>query len=230
MPERRGRGRGRRERDFSSRDAERAARPPDSGGVRLFDFLQPQIGAEEAEEEALDVEEADQPSWERDGIYRPRGSSEPHDRGGRFDRGRRGGRSYDDDDRSRGQGGQYLKISHEDKLTKVLHVPGHRGRRGGPDRGRGRGRRGSYQEWGGSDYGRPSSDRTNDRSVNNLVEDFTAWPGLGDAPKEPSSKPAGPPPGTSFPRHDVVRGSEQWAVDDYCLAKWESTDHVRSLS
>ena len=110
MPERRGRGRGRRERDFSSRDEERAARPRDAAGIRLFDFLQPQIGAEVVEDEEPEEEPMDeQPSWERDGIYRPRGAGR-QDRGGYEPRGRRGrGGSYDDDDDRgyrRGRGGQ----------------------------------------------------------------------------------------------------------------------------
>ena len=74
QPERRGRGRGRRER--TPREDMQSSRPRDS--IRLFEFLEPRIGAEEEEveeeipEDEAVMEGANQQSWERDGIYRPR--------------------------------------------------------------------------------------------------------------------------------------------------------------
>lgn len=85
QPERRGRGRERRERN-SYRDEERSAKPRDS--IRLFEFLQPQIGESGKEENEADfnddseneyaAQEA-QPSWQREGHHR-RGHRGPRDR------------------------------------------------------------------------------------------------------------------------------------------------------
>ena len=80
QPERRGRGRGRRER--TPREDDYSSRPRDS--IRLFEFLEPRIATEEEEADDQDIREeidnqnyatnerSNQPSWERDGIYRPR--------------------------------------------------------------------------------------------------------------------------------------------------------------
>lgn len=223
-PEKRSRGRGRRERDHTSRAEERAlTRPPNS--IRLFEFLEPQIGAEAEEERHDDEAEADeedeQLSWERDGIYRP-----PRGRAGRG--------------RSRGRGDSYDERDHDRRGSRGSHYESdtsYRGRRGG-SRGRGgyhneedsghhsRGRRGSYRDRGHSGRGGPNSyGRREDsyssgraKSIENLVEDFAAWPGLAPAPQDAAGRPSSSKPQAEGPKLD------QWAVDDYCLAKWESTE------
>ena len=239
MPEKRGRGRGRRERDFSSRDEERAlTRPRDT--VKLFEFLQPQIGKEE-EEEKEDDEEAD---WERDGIYRPpaershRGRDEDggayRGRGG--PRGRR--RGFNDDEGSyrggsRGRRGGYR---HEEDEGDRSYRGGSRGRRGGyrdEDDGRsyrGRGRRSDSGRGGrgrssfrGSSYYEEHSQRRAP-SIENLVEDFTAWPGLG--PADPEEGSSSRPSTSNVVNINPGPKAESWAVDDYCLAKWETTEQV----
>ena len=79
QPEKRGRGRGRRER--TPREDDYSSRPRDS--IRLFEFLEPRIGTEEEEADETLSEELDdndytatgrgnQHSWGNDGISRPR--------------------------------------------------------------------------------------------------------------------------------------------------------------
>lgn len=273
--DRRGRGRGRERRERTSRrDEELASRPRDS--IRLFEFLQPQIGEAKKEEnsdfsEGDDVgpDQEDGPSWERDGVYRPpgrgrsmgdhhnfRGHVTYHDRGESHHRGRRG---------SRGRGGSYQDDSYRDRRDS------HRGRdsresrqdhdwrgikTGGDDRGRshqdgdasytGRGR--SYQDrrgssrggrrggGGGRGYHRDIEDSySNQRSyrdypsnqspIDTLVDDFNAWPGLESKPSSSQSSAQVAQVQTHV-RSVAPKVQDQWAVEDFCLAKWESSDQV----
>lgn len=272
QPERRGRGRGRRER--TPREDMQSSRPRDS--IRLFEFLEPRIGAEEEEveeeipEDEAVMEGANQQSWERDGIYRPRRESDREDsyqerRGS--SRGRRG--SYQDrsdyreprgsshqrsregswrDDRPpqhrdrreshRGRGG-YREDSHQDAPRRGDY----RGREGGG--GRGNDRRGSsrgnrgYRDIEDSHIDRQQFSRSGGRRDDagysrniyssryspeeKLVNDFAAWPGLNE------TKDSIPSASASRSQTEVSvapsKPQEQWAIDDYCLAKWENTDN-----
>lgn len=279
--ERRGRGRERRERT-SYRDDERSAKPPDS--IRLFEFLQPQIGDKPKEEDNADypdqddyggVEQEELPTWERDNVYhRPghgrSGGEKPYTRGrGTYQdrddsntRGRRGsyrgrGGSYHNDSSYQDRRESYRgrgRPSHDDSY-RTDNRESHRGRGSHQDRDwRGisagttfRGQGSSDQEsYGGREQsfrdnrgsfrrGRGSRDiedtysnhRSSNRDhypssrspVNALVEDFKAWPGL-------ETKPAQLPVQVEI-RSAAPKTQEQWAVEDYCLAKWESSDKVQ---
>lgn len=259
--ERRGRGRERRERN-SYRDEEHSAKPRDS--IRLFEFLQPQIG-ESKKEEAEDsddpegygagLDEESRPSWERDGVYRRPGRGRPagdnfsrgrgffHDRGESNQRGRRGSRggfSHDDsrrDDRHshRGRGSHQ---DHDWRGVKTGDNPGrgrshqnedhsYRGRgqsfqdRRGSSRGGRRGGRGSHRDIEDSySSQRGYQDYPTSRSpIDALVDDFNAWPGL-------ETKPSSQPSAQVEIRSVASKFQDQWAVEDYCLAKWESSDQV----
>jgi len=217
--ERRGRGRGGggRNRDRDREDYSASSRPRDS--IRLFEFLEPQIGVEETEEQAAAAQESygsygrEDSYQERNGAYGGREESyyernESHRGRGRSSRGNRGPHhdredSYRPRDESFGGRGEP-----------------HRGRgrssrgRGGPPRGRGgsyRDREDSYDSSRASHFSRGSSAA----AVDNLVNDFNVWPGLEPNPSRPTPKPE---PMSSSTAH------EQWALEDYCLAKWELTD------
>ncbi|XP_046447616.1 tudor domain-containing protein 3-like isoform X2 [Daphnia pulex] len=167
--ERRGRGRERRERN-SYRDEERSAKPRDS--IRLFEFLQPQIGETPKEEDnaaysdeedyvGLDEAEENRPSWERDGVYRrpgygvsgsgeqsySRGRGSYQDRNDQQNgRGRRG--SY------RGQGGSYIQ---DDPYRE--RRDSHRGRGSSNQDDSYRDRKESHRGRGGSNYDDSYRDR-----------------------------------------------------------------------
>lgn len=275
--ERRGRGRERRERT-SYRDDERSAKAPDS--IRLFEFLQPQIGEKPKEEDNADYpdqddydgeEQEDRPSWERDNVYRrpdhgrsgggqsyTRGRGSFQDRDDSNGRGRRGshrirGGSYHDDSSYQDRRGAYRgrgRSNQDDSYRESRESYQERDWRGVSagtnSRGRGsshfdqeqsyRGRGQSYRDNRGSSRRGRGSHRdiedsySNHRSSNRdhypssrspvdvLVEDFKAWPGLETKP------PAPHPPVQVEIRSAAPKLQEQWMVDDYCLAKWESSD------
>lgn len=275
--ERRGRGRERRERT-SFRDDERSAKAPDS--IRLFEFLQPQIGEKPKEEDNADYpdqddydgeEQENRPSWERDNVYRrpdhgrsgggqsyTRGRGSFQDRNDSNGRGRRGshrvrGGSYHDDSSYQDRRGAYRgrgRSNQDDSYRESRESHQERDWRGVSagtnSRGRGsshfdqeqsyRGRGQSYRDNRGSSRRGRGSHRdiedsySNHRSSNRdhypssrspvdvLVEDFKAWPGLETKP------PAPHPPVQVEIRSAAPKLQEQWMVDDYCLAKWESSD------
>lgn len=138
--ERRGRGRGERRERNSYRDDERSAKPRDS--IRLFEFLQPQIGSEpQKEDEYSDdagddyAELEDRPTWERDSGYRPgRGGGGARGRGSfqddnSYNRGRRGshrGRGSSDDSNRDRRGSYRGRGSHDDSYRDRRES--HRGR------------------------------------------------------------------------------------------------------
>ena len=254
QPERRGRGRERRERN-SFRDEERSTKPRDS--IRLFEFLQPQIGETPKEEnetgydDALEDEyavEESQPSWQRDEYHRSGRGAPKTDRGQRGYRGR--GRSNQSSS-YRDTRESHSSRSYQDQDWRgIKSAPSDRGRRNhdldtdqfNNDRGQSSYRRSFSREGGrrggrggsrgyhrdiedshfsyGNHRGYPSS-----RSpVDALVDDFKAWPGL-------ETKPPGPVPTVIGDESQFVsrKAQEQWAVEDFCLAKWEASQQVSAF-
>ena len=99
-------------------------------------------------------------------------------------------------------------------------------RRGSSRGGRGgRGSRGSHQdiEDSYSNHRSYNRDYPSSRSpVDALVDDFKAWPGLEAMAKPPVAQISA----QVEVRTAVPKTQEQWTVDDFCLAKWESSDKV----
>jgi len=248
--ERRGRGRGGggRNRDRDREDYSVSSRPRDS--IRLFEFLEPQIGVEEAEEHPV-AEEAyggedcyqernrsygrrEESYHEQNEFQRGRGKSSRGNHGSYQNReesyrgrggssGRRGGSHHEREESHRGRGGSHYEREESHRGRGGSHYEReelYRGRgrssrgRSGSSRARGasyREREDSYDSFRTSHFNRGSSNA----AVDNLVEDFNIWPGLEPNPSRPVPKPE---PMTS------TTASTQWAVEDYCLAKWELSD------
>lgn len=224
--------RGQRERR-PREDREEAHKPRES--LSLFDYLHPGIKEEPSNEnytddgdDIQDLVADERPSWERDGIYRPAGRQEternasgPY-RSGQSSRGRSSyGQVRDDRDRN---ASSYAGTSNN--WDNSYQAQGSRRGRG-DSRGRraSRGRRGGYQQRDIEDsyddrrryHGNPSSSTRN--QVDTLADDFNSWPGL---EARESIRPA-----EKATSQAASTGSrEQWVIQDYCLARWESTDQV----
>ena len=232
--ERRGGG-GRVRRERPPREDFASSRPREA--LSLFDFLpahaQPPTGEAEEQEEEEEEEEEEEAEAEaapygrgprrgaygdRDAAYGDhghwRGRGHPRGRDQYAPRGRfqdeRGDRGRFRDDRGGGGGG---------------------GRHRGHHRGRGSHRGGGGSFFYGDDLHRNPVER---QPVDVLVDDFAAWPGLGGAeaadaaPPQPQPQPPLPQPAPAASR--TAAGRHQWAVDDYCLARWEANKVTTSFS
>ena len=56
-----------------------------------------------------------------------------------------------------------------------------------------------------------------------MIDNFAAWPGLSDS-NDPT--PAASSSRTQAQVSAAPKAQDQWAIDDFCLAKWENTDNV----
>lgn len=244
----RGRGRGResREERNARRQEERAAtKPRDS--IRLFEFLQPQIteqrdddpNSDESDDGRTDSRHQEGNNWDRRGRGHFRGGrggdrEEFNQSGHRGPRGRRGGPNHGDSYRDRAPRGRESDLDRDWRGTSGAGYHGrgssqyeseqsYRGRgqsyrdRRGSSRG---GRRGSIRDIEDSYSSYRSHGDYAQKDIDTLVDDFSAWPGL--ETKAPSHSSG------QVERHsgNVSKVQDKWAVEDYCLAKWESSDKV----
>ena len=148
---------------------------------------------------------------DRRGAHRGRGSQDDSYRDRRESH--RGRGSHQDQD-WRGVRSSFQESSNQEQSWNSSR--GYQDRRGS-SRG---GRRGeSYRDIEDS-YSNHRNYPSSRSPVDALVDDFNAWPGLDTKPK---TQPAQPQVEIRAPK--VVQ-QDQWAVEDFCLAKWESSDKV----